>query len=146
MFCVLTTGLVACTRLRTITGMLIAAGMNLAWRHERVHRFFSRACWSTDHVGLVLARLIVATLVDEDAPLLVAVDDSVNRRSGKKVHGAFWQYDGSATGTTKTSRGTCFVVVGIIVHLPFLPRALCLPVLAACMSSTGRARSPSPPS
>ncbi|WP_268961464.1 transposase [Nonomuraea cypriaca] len=145
-FCVLTTGLVACTRLRTITGMLIAAGMNLAWRHERVHRFFSRACWSTDHVGLVLARLIVATLVDEDAPLLVAVDDSVNRRSGKKVHGAFWQYDGSATGTTKTSRGTCFVVVGIIVHLPFLPRALCLPVLAACMSSTGRARSPSPPS
>jgi hypothetical protein len=37
------------------------------------------------------------------------------------VHGVFWQYDGSATGTKKTSRGTCFVVVGIIVHLPFLP-------------------------
>ncbi|MFI6636420.1 hypothetical protein ACIBI7_46690, partial [Nonomuraea fuscirosea] len=45
MFCALTTGLVACTRLRTITGMLIGAGMNLAWRHEKAHRFFSRACW-----------------------------------------------------------------------------------------------------
>lgn len=129
-FCALTTGLVACTRLRTVTGMLIGAGMNLAWRHEKAHRFFSRAVWCVEHVGLVLARLIVATLVEADAPLIVAVDDSVTRRSGKKVHGAFWQYDGSATGTTKTSRGNCFVVAGIVVRLPFLPRAVCLPVLA----------------
>ncbi|MFI6636314.1 transposase [Nonomuraea fuscirosea] len=130
MFCALTTGLIACMRLRTVTGMLIGAGMNLAWRHERAHRFFSRATWCIDHVGLVLARLVIAALIEPDAPLIVAVDDSVTRRSGKKVHGAFWQYDGSATGTRKTSRGTCFVTAGIVVHLPFLPRAVCLPVLA----------------
>jgi hypothetical protein len=129
-FCALTTGLVACTRLRTVTGMLIGAGMNLAWRHEKAHRFFSRAVWCIDHVGLVLARLVVAMLVEVDAPLIIAIDDSVTRRSGKQVHGAFWQYDGSATGTTKTSRGNCFVVAGVVVHLPFLPRAVCLPVLA----------------
>jgi hypothetical protein len=46
------------------------------------------------------------------------------------VHGATWQYDGSATGTKKISYGTCFVVVGIIIHLPFLARPVCLPVLA----------------
>lgn len=129
-FVALTTGLVACTRMRTVTGMLIGAGMNLAWRHERAHRFFSRAVWCIDHVGLVLARLIVATIVEPDAPLIVAIDDSVTRRCGKKVHGAFWQYDGSAPGTKKTSRGNCFVTLGIVVHLPFLPRAVCLPVLA----------------
>jgi hypothetical protein len=49
-FCALVTGLVARTRLRTVTGMLVGAGMNLAWRHERAHRFFSRAVWCVDHV------------------------------------------------------------------------------------------------
>ncbi|MEV6984884.1 transposase [Sphaerisporangium sp. NPDC051017] len=129
-FCALTTGLAACTRFRTVTGMLIGAGMNLAWRHERAHRFFSRAVWCTDHVGMVLARLILAALAETGAPVVVAIDDNVTRRSGKKVHGAFWQYNGSATGTTKTSRGNCFVTLRIVVHLPFLPRAMCLPVLA----------------
>ncbi|MFI6637953.1 transposase, partial [Nonomuraea fuscirosea] len=116
--------------LRTITGMLIGAGMNLAWRHEKAHRFFSRACWGIDHVGIVLARLIIAWFVPPSGPITVAIDDSVTRRSGKKVHAAFWQYDGSAPGGKKTSRGNCFVTAGIIVHLPFLPRALCLPILA----------------
>ncbi|GGP01068.1 transposase [Nonomuraea glycinis] len=128
-FCALTTGLVACTRFRTITGMLVGAGMNLLWRHERAHRFFSRACWCIDHVGMVAARLVIATLVEAGAPIVVAIDDSVTRRSGKKVHGAFWQYDGSTPDGRKTSRGNCFVTLGIIVHLPFLPRAVCLPVL-----------------
>ncbi|MEU8244785.1 hypothetical protein [Nonomuraea sp. NPDC048916] len=75
-------------------------------------------------------RLILATLIEPGTPIIVAIDDSVTRRSGRKVHGAFWQYDGSATGTKKTSRGTCFVTLGIVVALPFLPRAVCLPVLA----------------
>ncbi|WP_157383002.1 IS701 family transposase [Nonomuraea coxensis] len=129
MFCALTTGLVACTRFRTITGMLVGAGMDLLWRHERAHRFFSRACWCIDHVGMVAARLVITSFIESGAPIVVAIDDSVTRRSGKKVHGAFWQYDGSAPGGRKTSRGNCFVTAGIVVHLPFLPRAVCLPVL-----------------
>ncbi|WP_127353843.1 hypothetical protein [Actinacidiphila soli] len=26
--------------------------------------------------------------------------------------------------------GTCFVVIGLVVELPFLPRSVCLPVMA----------------
>jgi hypothetical protein len=79
---------------------------------------------------MVLARLVIATFTEAGVPIVAAIDDSVTRRSGKKVHGAFWQYDGSATGSRKISRGNCFVTLGIVVHLPFLPRAVCLPVLA----------------
>ncbi|MEV6985879.1 transposase [Sphaerisporangium sp. NPDC051017] len=88
-FCALTTGLVACTRFRTVTGMLIGAGMNARRRHERAHRFFSRAVWCVDQVGMVLARLILATPAEPGALVVVAIDDSVTRRSGRKVHGAF---------------------------------------------------------
>ncbi|WP_255635385.1 transposase [Nocardia sp. alder85J] len=54
------------------------------------------------------------------------------RRSGKKVHGAVWAYDGSrqvAKGQAKLSRGTTFVVAAVVVDLPFADRPIALPVL-----------------
>ena len=60
----------------------------------------------------------------------MAVDDSVFRRSGRKVHGAGWQHDASAQSLRKLSYGNCFVTAGIMVKLPFCARAVCLPVLA----------------
>jgi hypothetical protein len=60
----------------------------------------------------------------------VAVDDSVFRRSGRKVHGAGWQHDGSPPAKNKLSYGNCFIVVAILVRLPFCSREVGLPVLA----------------
>jgi DDE superfamily endonuclease len=51
-------------------------------------------------------------------------------RSGRKVYGAGWQYDGSSPSQNKLSFGTCFVTCGIVVRLPFCTRPVCLPVLA----------------
>ncbi len=53
-----------------------------------------------------------------------------NGPGGKKVFGAAWQHDGAARGSRPVGRGTCFVVVGIVVQLPFLARPVCLPVMA----------------
>ena len=64
------------------------------------------------------------------ADLRVAVDDSVFRRSGRKVHGAGWQHDGSSPAKDKLSYGNCFVVAAILVRLPFCSREIGLPVLA----------------
>jgi DDE superfamily endonuclease len=63
-------------------------------------------------------------------PLTAAVDDSLFRRSGRKVHGAGRQYDGSSPSQNKLSFGTCFVTCEIVVRLPFCTRPVCLPVLA----------------
>ena len=69
-------------------------------------------------------------LVPPGADLRVAVDDSVFRRSGRKVHGAGWQHDGSSPSGNKLSYGNCFVTAAILVHLPFCSREVGLPVLA----------------
>ena len=45
------------------------------------------------------------------------------------MFGAAWQHDGAARGPKPVGRGTCFVVVGIVVELPFLTRPVCLPVM-----------------
>jgi hypothetical protein len=48
---------------------------------------FSNARWSGDALGLVLADLIVARLLPAGAALTIAVDDTLFKRSGKKVFG-----------------------------------------------------------
>src|ERR1700753_2585724 len=129
-FCGLAAGLAGQVRRRTVCGMLLGAGLSRAWPHDRAHYFFARAAWQLDELGLAVARLVVALLVPAGAAITVAVDDSVFRRSGRKVHGAAWQHDGSSPARNKLSFGTCFVTAGIIVALPFCSRPACLPVLA----------------
>ncbi|MET8538007.1 transposase [Streptomyces sp. NPDC005065] len=129
-FAALVTGLIAQTGRCTVTGMLTGAGLTRTWSHDRAHAFFSRASWNPDLLGISLSHLIVRQLLPADAVLTVAVDDTLFKRRGKKVFGAAWQHDGAATGPRGVGRGTCFVVLGLVVDLPFLARPVCLPVMA----------------
>jgi hypothetical protein len=132
-FAALVSGLVASPGRRTVTGMLIGAGMSRVWHHSRAHRFFGVARWNVDQVGLVLLRLIVNRLLSEDAEISIGIDDTLFRRSGRRVHGAGWHHDGSAQGPSKNrvSWGNCWIIAGVIVDLPFLNRPVCLPVAFA---------------
>jgi hypothetical protein len=91
-------GLIGQTRRRTVCGMLIGAGLEQFWHHSRAHRFFAVGRWSSDAVGLALTDLIVTHLVPAGSPLTVAVDDTLFKRSGKKVFGVAWHHDGAAKG------------------------------------------------
>ena len=126
----LVVGLIAQTRRRTVCGMLTGAGLEQVWHHSRAHRLFSNARWSGDALGLALADLIVAQLFPAGSALTIAVDDTLFKRSGKKVFGVAWHHDGAAKGPKPIGFGNCWVVAGIIVQLPFLSRPVCLPVLA----------------
>ncbi|MFJ8028314.1 transposase [Streptomyces sp. NPDC096311] len=129
-FAALVTGLIAQTGRCTVTGMLTGAGLNRTWSHDRAHAFFSRASWNPDLLGISLSHLVVCQLLPAGAVLTVAVDDTLFKRRGKKVFGAAWQHDGAATGPRGVGRGTCFVVLGLVVDLPFVARPVCLPVMA----------------
>lgn len=132
-FVVLVAGLIAQTAARTVCGMLAGAGLARVWHHGRAHRFFAAARWDVDQVGLVVLRLIIGWLVPVGAPLVIAIDDTMFRRGGRRVHAAHWGYDGSLKvpkGGKKLSRGNCFVVAAVVVELPFADRPVALPVLA----------------
>ncbi len=129
-FTALVAGLVAQPVGRTVCGMLTGAGLARVWHHARAHRFFSAARWCPHQVGLVVAELVVAHLLPAGAPVTVAVDDTLFRRRGRKVHGVGWFHDGSTAGQVKLGLGNNWVVAAIIVTLPFLSRPVALPVLA----------------
>jgi hypothetical protein len=110
--------------------MLAGAGLARSWNHDRAHRFFSRARWSPEELGLAVARLVVALLVPAGEPVAVAIDDTLFRRRGKKVWAASWFHDGSAPGPAKTGYGNNWVVAAVVVRLPAVSRPVAIPVLA----------------
>jgi len=138
-FSALTYGLIAQTGASTVTGMLTGAGLERVVPHDRAHYFFSRARWRPEQVGLALARLIVAQLLPEGSVLHLAVDDTAHRRRGKKIHGVGWIHDGSAPSRNKLSFGHRWVVLALIVQLPFLSRPVALPVLVRRWKGKGTA-------
>jgi DDE superfamily endonuclease len=129
-FCGLACGFLAQPGRRTVCGMLTGAGLSRAWPHDRAHRFFSRARWGPDELGLAAARLVVRLLVPPRAPVDVAVDDTLFKRRGKKVWAASWFHDGSAQGPAKTGYGNNWVVLGVVVRLPVMSRQVAVPVMA----------------
>jgi DDE superfamily endonuclease len=122
-------GLLAQSGPRTITGMLAGARLAGVWHHARAHRFFAAARWSADQLGLAVCDLIVGWLLGPEEPIVLVVDDSLFKRTGRKVHGAGWRYDATAPGRKRVAWGNAWVVVGVLVELPFVAhRQLCLPV------------------
>lgn len=128
-FSALVRGFIAGVGENTVCGLLTGAGLAEVWHHSRAHHFFSRRRWSAQRLGLQLASLIVTRLLAADAPIEIAVDDTLFKRSGKRVFGARWCHDGTAVGPRAIGFGNCFIVAGIAVMVPICRRVVCFPVL-----------------
>ena len=129
-FTALACGFLAQPGKRTVCGMLTGAGLSRLWPHDRAHWFFSRARWDPDELGLAATRLVAGLLVPSGEPVVVAIDDTLFRRRGKKVWAASWFHDGAAPGPAKTGYGNNWVIAAIVVRLSALRRPVAIPVLA----------------
>ena len=58
-FCGLACGFCAQSGKRTVCGTLTGAGLSRLWPHDRAHRFFSRARWNPDDLGIAVAKLVI---------------------------------------------------------------------------------------
>jgi SRSO17 transposase len=130
-FSCLVVGFLARVGERTVTGMLQAARLERVWHHSRAHAFFAERKWSPDRLGLLLMDFLVERFLSAGEPIVLAVDDTLFKRRGKKVYGAAWQYDGSlpAGAGSQTGYGNNWVVMALVVRLPVTGRAVSLPVL-----------------
>src|SRR5664279_1127685 len=123
-------GQVSQTGPRTVCGTLVGARLSGVWEHSRAHRFFSQARWQPDQLGLRIAVLIAERCLDPEMPVVVAIDDTLLQRWGRKVHGCFYHHDATANSDrSAVAVGNNWVVVGIVVRVPILDRPVCLPVL-----------------
>src|SRR3712207_9456810 len=70
---------------RTVSSALRAMGLDQEKRFHRYHRVLSHASWSSVEASRVLLRLLVETFVAEGDPLVVGIDETLERRYGRKI-------------------------------------------------------------
>lgn len=113
----------------TVTGVVRAANA-VGWKHIRTfHRFFSEGAWLPDDLGRILVRLVVERCLKPDDLIVVPVDDTLGRHTGKKIAGASMHRDPLlSTGRRPFFHwGHVWVVVSIAV--PAFGKTWALPVL-----------------
>jgi hypothetical protein len=81
----LTTGALLCLNRRTVCSALRAVDGASDTGFSRFHRFLSRGAWSGLQGSRILLGLLVTALVPDGEPLVVGVDDSIERRRGGKI-------------------------------------------------------------
>jgi DDE superfamily endonuclease len=82
---VLLMGAILAPGARTVGSALRAMGLDQQKRFHRYHRVLSRARWSSLEVSRVLLGLLVEAFVPEGDPLVVGIDETLERRYGKKI-------------------------------------------------------------
>ena len=80
---VLLAGAILAPGKRTVASALRAVGLEKERNFCRYHRVLSRARWSATEVSRVLLRMLVEAFVPDGAPLVVGVDETLERRRGK---------------------------------------------------------------
>lgn len=124
------TGWVLTTGVHAVTQALVVTDVARRVHHERFHRFFSRGAWKPDTLGRLLFERIVATLCSHGR-LVVALDDTLAPKKGPEVFGIGSHLD--PVRSTKSFRVFCFghvwVVLAVVVTVPFSSRRWALPVL-----------------
>jgi len=110
---------------------LVCGGLVGQKHWSAFYRFFSRASWSIDELGLGVARLIVERLVPSHAPIVIAGDDTLHAKGGALFFGSGVHRDPltSTRSRAQFQHGHCWVVLCIVVRLPFERRPRALPVL-----------------
>jgi hypothetical protein len=122
---------------RTVTSALRAMGLDQEKRFHRYHRVLSRASWSSLKVSRVLLGLLVEAFVPEGSPLVVGIDETLERRYGRKIsaRGLYRDPVRSTHETFVKSSGLRWVCAMLLVEVPWASRVWALPFLSVLAPS-----------
>jgi hypothetical protein len=128
---VLFAGWLQTTGLHAVTESLVVTGVSGRRHHEAFHRFFSRGSWNPDQWGKILFSAALRLVIPEGEPIRLVLDDTLATKKGENVFGIGSHLD-AARSTRKRrvfSFGHCWVVLAVLVPVPFSERRWALPVL-----------------
>src|SRR5512133_4154422 len=81
----LATGALLCLNRRTVCAALRAVDGTSDKGFSRFHRFLSRGAWSGLTGSRILLGLLLKAFVPDGQPLVIGVDDTIERRRGGKI-------------------------------------------------------------
>jgi hypothetical protein len=129
---VLLAGTILAPGRRTVSAALRVMGLGQTEHFQRYHRVLNRAVWSGREASRVLLGLLVRTFVPSSSPLVVGVDETLERRWGKKIaaKGIYRDPVRSTQERFVKASGLRWVCLMLLVPLPWVGRVWALPFLS----------------
>lgn len=133
---ILLTGAILCRGARRISSILRVMGLASESNFSKYHHVLSRAKWD----GLMLAKIMLGLLIrllPASWPVLIAVDETLERRRGRKIKakGLYRDAVASSQSNVVTSYGLKWECMMLIVPLPWCKRPWALPFLTVLAPS-----------
>jgi hypothetical protein len=116
---------------RTVAAALRAMGLANSRPFTNYHRVLNRACWSPWILSRLLLGLIVHLLLPPGLPLLLVIDDTLERRRGPQIKYKGWFRDPIRSTLTHVSKslGIRWLCLAVLVPVPWSQRLWALPFL-----------------
>jgi hypothetical protein len=123
-------GAILCRGARRITSILRVMGLSEIKNFSKFHRVLSRARWDSLAASKILFGLLIK-LLPSDWPIIIAVDETLERRRGKKIKakGAYRDAVASSQSRVVISFGLKWECMRLIVPLPWCKRPWALPFM-----------------
>jgi DDE superfamily endonuclease len=114
-----------------VTSALRAVGLGRERHFTTYHRVLNRAIWSPLRLSRILLHLLVTALLAPDAPLVLLIDGTLQRRWGPRIalKGRYHDAVRSTSGHVVTTEGIHWVRLALLVPRPWGGRQWALPVL-----------------
>jgi len=118
---------------RTVTAALRVMGLAGERRFTNYHRVLNRASWAARQGSGMLLGLLITLLVPPGATIVLGADDTVERRSGRKIRAKGCDRDAVRSSHTHVIRcfGLKWVAMMLWVSVPWSRRVWALPFLTA---------------
>jgi hypothetical protein len=128
---VLVVGAILAPGKRTVSAVLRVLGLSEDRQYQRYHRVLNRAVWSGLQVSQILLGLLVIAFVPPGWPVIVAADETLERRQGNKIKtkSVFRDAARSSKKHKVTSYGLRWVSMALLVSVPWSSRVWALPFL-----------------
>ena len=128
---VLLAGAILAPGRRTVTATLRILGRDRDPNFCTFHRILSRAQWSSREVAGRLLLLLVKTFVPRSAPVVIGLDDTIERRWGPKIsaRGIYRDPVRSSKGQFVKASGLRWLSAMLLVKVKWADRVMALPFL-----------------
>jgi len=134
---VLVVGAILTPGQRTVAAVLRVLGLGDERQFQNYHRVLSRASWSSREASRRLLGLLVAAFVPSDGPVVVGLDETIERRRGAKIAAKGIYRDpvrSSKSHFVKTS-GLRWISMQVLAEIPWAGRIWGLPFLTVLAPS-----------
>jgi len=116
---------------RTVTAALRMMGLGADPNYSKYHGVLNRDRWSPWVVSRILLGLIILFFVSPGMPLLLVIDETLERRRGKQIKYKGWFRDPIRSTATHvvTTLGLRWICLAVLVPVPWSKRTWSLPFM-----------------